>query len=118
MSSSSAARASGLSTTRTLAPESCCARRAKLIDFTPFGYLRNPAHRATSWTETSGGNLRTSADWVGVEWVYPVGRDPSTRVGLGLEAVVQGRPCRTRADFDALGLSSDYHSCLIFGCAW
>jgi len=53
-----------------------------------------------------------------VEWVYPVGRDPTTRVGLGLETVVDGRLCRTRADFDAIGLASRYHSCLIFGFEW
>jgi hypothetical protein len=89
-----------------------------ILDFTPFGYLRNPAHFATSWRDTSGGNLRTASDRVGMEWVYPVGRDPTTRVGLGLETVVDGRPCRTRADFDAIGMTSRYHSCLIFGFAW
>jgi hypothetical protein len=89
-----------------------------LTDFTPFGYLRNPGHRATSWSDTSGGNLRTSPDLVGVEWVYPVGRDAASRVGLALETVVEGRPCRTRAEFDAIGLTSRYHSCLIFGFDW
>src|SRR5437763_2316576 len=88
------------------------------MDFTPFGYLRNPGHRATAWAETSGGNLRTSPDTVGVEWVYPVGRDPQTRVGLTIATESAGRPCRTRADFDAIGLSSRYHSCLIFGFDW
>ena len=87
-------------------------------DFTPFGYLRNPAHFASSWRETSGGNLRTAFDRLGVEWAYPVGRDPTTRIGLGLETVVDGRPCRARADFDAIGLTSRYHSCLIFGFDW
>ena len=87
-------------------------------DFTPFGYLRNPAHVATSWRETSGGNLRTAPDRVGMEWVYPVGREPTTRVGLGLETVVDGRLCRTRADFDRIGLTSRYHSCLILGFDW
>ena len=55
---------------------------------------------------------------MGVEWVYPVGRDPSTRVGLALETEVDGRPCTTRADFEAIGLTSRYHSCLIFGFEW
>jgi hypothetical protein len=87
-------------------------------DFTPFGYLRNPGHWATSWQHTGGGNLRTAADRPGVEWAYPVGRDPTSRVGLGFETVVDGRPCRTRADFDAIGLTSRYHSCLIFGFDW
>ena len=48
----------------------------------------------------------------------PVGRDPQTRVGLTIETEAAGRPCRTRADFDAIGLSSRYHSCLIFGFDW
>jgi hypothetical protein len=89
-----------------------------LSHFTPFGYLRNPGHRARSWSETSGGNLRTSPDLVGVEWVYPVGRDAASRVGLTLETVADGRPCRTRAEFDAIGLTSRYQSCLIFGFDW
>jgi hypothetical protein len=55
---------------------------------------------------------------VGVEWVYPVGRDPSTRVGLFLETVVDGRACRSRADFDAIGLCSRYHSSLAVGFNW
>jgi hypothetical protein len=87
-------------------------------DFTPFGYLRNPGHLATSWRDSSGGNLRTIPDRVGVEWVYPVGREPTTRVGLGLETLVDGRPCGTRADFTAIGLTSRYHSCLILGFDW
>ncbi len=101
----------------------CCVRSTELIDFTPYGYLRNPAHQATSWAASSGGNLRTAADTsadggLGVEWAYPVGRDPCRRVGLGLETIVDGRPCRTRADFAAIGLVSRYHSCLIFGVEW
>jgi hypothetical protein len=87
-------------------------------DFTPFGYLRNPTHSATSWQHTSGGNLRTAPDRLGLEWVYPVGRDPTTRVGLGFETFVNGRVYRTRADFDAIGLTSRYHSCLMFGFDW
>jgi hypothetical protein len=89
-----------------------------LTDFTPFGYLRNPAHQARSWIDTEGGNLRAAPDRVGVEWVYPVGRDASSRVGLGIQTVVDGRTCRGRADFDALGLTSRYHSCLVFGFDW
>jgi hypothetical protein len=89
-----------------------------LTDFTPFGYLRNPAHVARSWTDTSGGNLRTSPDRVGVEWAYPVGRDPSARVGLGVQTTVDGRACSSRTEFEPLGLTSRYHSCLIFGFDW
>ena len=89
-----------------------------LDEFTPFGYLRNPAHRATSWSETRGGNLRAASDYVGVEWVYPVGRDPISRAGLGLETTIGGRACGTRADFEAIGLTSRYHTSSILGFDW
>src|SRR5919202_6842912 len=90
----------------------------ELADYTPFGYLRNPGHRARSWRDTSGGNLRTAPDYLGVEWVYPVGRDASSRVGLGLETTVDGRVYRSRADFDAIGVTSRYHTCAIMGFDW
>jgi hypothetical protein len=87
-------------------------------DFTPYGYLRNPGHRATSWRDTRGGNLLTSTERVGMEWVYPVARDPKQRVGLGLQVTVDGRVYQTRSDFEAFELTSRYHSCLIFGFDW
>ena len=90
----------------------------ELGDFSPFGYLRNPSHRVRSWSDTSGGNLRAAPDYLGVEWVYPVGRDPTSRAGIGLETTVDGRECRTRADFDAIGLTSRYHSSSILGFDW
>src|SRR2546421_5838310 len=99
-------------------PRSRRAVSGELGDFTPFGYLRNPSHRARSWSDTRGGNLRAAPDYVGVEWVYPVGRDPTSRAGIGLETTVDGRECRTRADFDAIGLTSRYHSSSILGFDW
>jgi hypothetical protein len=51
-------------------------------DLTPFGYLRNPGHRARSWGDVEGGNLRTGSDWPGVEWVYPLQRDPIAGAGI------------------------------------
>ncbi|HEY2594523.1 MAG TPA: hypothetical protein VGK33_11540, partial [Chloroflexota bacterium] len=87
-------------------------------EFTPFGYLRNTSHVARDWGDTAGGNLRTCMDLLGVEWVYPVGRDATSRAGLALETTVGGRACRTRAHFDAIGLASRHHTCLIFGCEW
>jgi hypothetical protein len=85
-----------------------------LNDFTPFGYLRNTAHRARSWGETSGGNLRTSMDRLGLEWAYPVGRDATSHAGIALETAT----CRSRADFDAIGMTCRYHTCLMLGYAW
>jgi hypothetical protein len=90
----------------------------ELTDFTPFGYLRNTAHHARAWGETFGGNLRTSEESLGVEWVYPVGRDATSRAGISLQTTIDSRLCAARADFDAVGLTCDYHSCLIFGCWW
>jgi hypothetical protein len=90
----------------------------ELADFTPFGYLRNPAHRARSWADTQGGNVRTATDYLGLEWAYPVGRDPTSRAGIGLETTLNGRTCRTRADFEAIGLTSRYHTSSIVGFDW
>jgi hypothetical protein len=89
-----------------------------VLDFTPFGYLRNPRHQARAWADTLGGNLRTATDCLGVEWVYPVGRDPTSRSVLALETTAHGRRCRTRADFDSIGLVCRLHSCHVFGVEW
>ena len=35
-----------------------------------------------------------------------------------LETMIDGRECRTRADFDAIGLTSRYHSSSILGFDW
>ncbi|MBV9578656.1 MAG: hypothetical protein JO057_08715, partial [Chloroflexi bacterium] len=88
------------------------------MDFTPFGYLRNVTHIAHAWDATEGGNLRTCPDRPGVEWAYPVGRDATSRAGIAIETVLDARLCRTRADFDAVGLVCRHHSCLIVGYQW
>jgi hypothetical protein len=92
--------------------------QGELADFTPFGYLRNPSHRARSWGDTTGGNLRAAPDYVGVEWVYPVGRDATSRAGIGLETSADGRACRTRAEFQAIGMTSRYHTSAMIGFDW
>ena len=83
-------------------------------DFTPFGYLRNPGHRASSWQSVEGGNLRTTFEWVGVEWVYPLQRDPQASVGIRLETTTRHR----RGDFAAVGLTSRCHSSNVLGFDW
>src|SRR5262249_53033276 len=83
-------------------------------DFTPFGYLRNPGHRASSWRSVEGGNLRTAFDWVGVEWVYPLQRDPQASAGIRLETSTR----RSRGDFAVVGLTSRYHSSNVLGFDW
>jgi hypothetical protein len=85
-----------------------------LSDFTPFGYLRNPAHCARTWADTSGGNLRTSLDRLGVEWVYPVGRDATSHAGISLETGT----CHQRADFQSVGITCTHHTCLLIAYAW
>ncbi|HET6319306.1 MAG TPA: hypothetical protein VFG86_22855 [Chloroflexota bacterium] len=83
-------------------------------EYTPFGYLRNPGHRASSWSAVEGGNLRSALDRVGVEWIYPLQRNPRASAGIRLET----RTRRTRADFAAVGLTSRYHSANMLGFDW
>jgi len=83
-------------------------------DFTPFGYLRNPGHRASSWRSVEGGNLRTAFDWVGVEWVYPLQRDPQASAGIRLETSTR----RSRGELTVVGLTSHYHSSNVLGFDW
>jgi len=85
-----------------------------LTDFTPFGYLRNPAHYARAWSETYGGNLRTAIERLGVEWVYPVGRDPTSHAGIVLESSA----CKSRTDFAAIGLTCHAHTSELIGYRW
>jgi hypothetical protein len=80
--------------------------------------LRNPAHYAQGWGETAGGNLRSAIDRPGVEWVYPVGRDAASHAGIVLETSVDGRISHTRSDFNAIGLTCRYHTCLMLGYEW
>jgi Mannosylglycerate hydrolase MGH1-like glycoside hydrolase domain len=110
--------ASNSNTTPTRADAPSCARSASTRDYTPFGYLRNPGHRAHSWAAVEGGNLRAASDWLGVGWVYPLQRDPTAGAGIAIESSVDGRAARSRAEFDALGLTSGYHSALILGFDW
>ena len=88
--------------------------QGELIDFTPFGYLANPSHVARSWADTEGGNLRTATDYLGVEWVYPVGRDATSRAGIGVETGT----LRSRADFAAVGYRCRHHTSLAIGYEW
>jgi hypothetical protein len=81
-------------------------------DFTPFGYLRNPYHSATSWTECTGGSLATSEEVVGFEWTYPWYRDRAAGAGLCLGTFDGERPRWSRSDFAAAGYTSPYHSAL------
>ncbi|MBV9357792.1 MAG: hypothetical protein JO023_19945, partial [Chloroflexi bacterium] len=87
-------------------------------DFTPFGFLRNPFHRASSWTKSQGGSLRTSATTVGLAWSYPTYRSATLRLGLSVLGSVAGRPCRSRADFAAIGLVSRHHTANVLGFDW
>ena len=46
-------------------------------DYTPFGYLANPYHRARSWTDVEAGLIRSTDDHVGFGWVEPTARKPT-----------------------------------------
>jgi hypothetical protein len=80
--------------------------------------LRNPGHVARAWGDTSGGNLRTATHYLGVEWVYPVGRDATSHAGIAIECSVGQHTFTSRDDFAAMGLTSRYHSALIMGVDW
>ncbi len=86
--------------------------------YTPFGYLRNPAHRASSWTTCQGGNLRSADDTLGVEWVYPWHNDPADGAGISLASWVGERRCVTRASFERIGYGSRYHTANVLGFDW
>ncbi|HEX5414394.1 MAG TPA: hypothetical protein VFZ25_01935, partial [Chloroflexota bacterium] len=83
-------------------------------DYTPFGYLANPFHRATSWSATEAGLLKSFDDAVGFGWVEPTARKPAFELGLALAIRWQDRLYQTRSDFARLGLHSRHHSSRLF----
>lgn len=87
-------------------------------DYTPFGYLANPYHRARSWTETEAGLLRSTDDLLGFGWVEPTARRPSLEAAVIIAVEWNGRLYRTRSDFARLGYRSRHHSSLLFSYDW
>jgi len=79
-------------------------------EYTPHGLLANPAAMAHSWSEGSGGVLRTTRDpsCVGVGWVYPW--------ALGAEAGAELRV--TIRDGAALQIHAAHHSARLFEFGW
>ncbi len=87
-------------------------------DYTPHGYLANPYAVAHSWSEGSGGNLRSLDDGVGFGWVYPWARDAQAGAGLRIAMRHGERLLLTREDFAAAGLTAPHHSAHLFEYAW
>lgn len=88
-------------------------------EFTPFGYLRNPSHRASgNWERLEGGNLRTADDTVGMEWAYPWHRGPTGHAGISISHRAADVQCVQRADFESIGYTSRYHSANVMGFDW
>lgn len=87
-------------------------------DYTPFGYLANPYHRARSWSETEGGLLRTTDDALGLGWVEPTARDPSIEAAILLAIRWGGRLYQLRSDLARLGYRSRHHSSLLLSYDW
>src|SRR6266508_1463180 len=88
-------------------------------DYTPYGYLRNPYHRASAgWSSLEGGNLRTSDHLLGMEWAYAWHRGSTLRAGISLAMGSGERRCLTRADFTSIGYTSRYHSSNVIGFDW
>jgi len=89
-----------------------------LDDYTPFGYLANPYHRARSWTEFEGGLVRSTDDGVGFGWVEPTARKPTSDVSVALGLRWKGRTYQSRSDFARLGYRSAHHSTQLFSYDW
>lgn len=87
-------------------------------DFTPFGYLRNPYHRARSWNACEGGNLRTSDETLGFEWTYPWHKQPRAGVGVSIICVSGERRLVTRRDYQQVAYACDYHSANMMAFRW
>ncbi|MFN0074441.1 MAG: MGH1-like glycoside hydrolase domain-containing protein [Chloroflexota bacterium] len=88
-------------------------------EYTPFGYLRNPRHRALGrWERLEGGNLRTADETVGMEWVYPWHRGPTGHAGISITCSAESETVVGRADFESIGYTSRYHSANVMGFDW
>lgn len=87
-------------------------------DYTPFGYLANPYHRARSWSETEAGLLRTTDDVLGFGWVEPTARKVEREAAIVLVLRWGGRVYQTRVDFARLGYRSRHHTSALFSFDW
>jgi hypothetical protein len=87
-------------------------------DYTPFGYLANPYHRARSWTDVEAGLIRSTDDHVGFGWVEPTARKPTLEAAIVVLVRWGGRLYVTRSDFGRLGYRSRYHSSRLFTYNW
>jgi hypothetical protein len=87
-------------------------------DYTPYGYLANPFHRARAWTDSEAGVLRTTDDLLGLGWLEPTARKPSRELAIAVMVRWNGRLYRTRADFARIGYRSRHHSAMLFSYDW
>jgi hypothetical protein len=87
-------------------------------DYTPFGYLANPYHRARSYADVEAGLLRSTDDVVGFGWVEPTARKPALDVSFAIALRWKGRTYQVRPDFARLGYRSVHHSSLLFTYDW
>jgi hypothetical protein len=87
-------------------------------DYTPFGYLANPYHRARSWSDVSGGLIRSTDDFVGFGWVEPTARKPHSELAIVSVLRWGDRLYVRRSDFANLGYRSRHHSSALFTYDW
>ncbi|HVC34716.1 MAG TPA: trehalase family glycosidase [Chloroflexota bacterium] len=87
-------------------------------DYTPFGYLANPYHRARSWSDTEGGLVRSTDDALGFGWVEPTARQVESEAAIVLVLRWAGRVYQLREDFARLGYRSRHHSSVLFSYDW
>jgi hypothetical protein len=87
-------------------------------DYTPFGYLANPYHRARTYVDVDAGLVRSTDDVVGFGWVEPTARKPSIEAGIAVALRWNGRTYQIRSDFARLGYRSAHHSSQLFSFDW
>lgn len=87
-------------------------------DYTPYGYLANPAAAAASWESPRGGTLRSADDMIGFGWHYPWDRGPRAIAELVIRLRAGEQLYTSRDEWSRLGLHSSYHSSLLFRYDW
>jgi len=86
--------------------------------YTPHGYLANPYAVARSWSEGTGGCLRSSRNAVGFGWQLPWALRAEASLDLTVQLEGGGRRYKQRSDFADAGLITTEHSARVFTYQW
>jgi hypothetical protein len=89
-----------------------------LDEYTPHGYLANPFAVARSWSESEGGCLRTTRDFIGLGWQLPWALRAQASVDLVVTLGDDGPRQPRRSTFGSASLVSPHHSANLFVYRW